>query len=335
METTTFRTVTEVVPNRYKLGVNDSIFLIGSCFVDSVGERLKDGLLPVCINPYGTVYNPTAIRQQLERIIDNRCCDEDELVYSANRWHSRHAHSSLSSEDKVRVIDNVNEATRQANDKLSKAKCLIVTFGTAWVYRLSSTGEVVANCHKLPAGDYRRELLTVDEIVRQWTDTINNIRQYNNGLKILFTVSPIRHLKETAHGNQVSKATLLLAIDKLVENNSFVDYFPSYEIMLDDLRDYRFYADDMVHPSRMAVDYIYNIFAQTYFDGTALSYINEAKKITQAINHRNMGDNEAYANFIASVYQRSLVIKEKYKVSECNEVFTSAVKKISCAMKIL
>lgn len=329
METATFRTKTEIVPSKYRFGVNDTIFLIGSCFVESVGSRLADGLLSVECNPFGTVYNPVAIQQQLERIIKKEKCTNAELVSCANRWHSKYAHGLLSASDAQTVKDNVDKATMHAAEKLAEAKLLVVTFGTAWIYRLIETAEVVANCHKMPSSLFRRELLTVDEIVQQWNKTITNIRQYNNDIKILFTVSPIRHLKETSHGNQISKATLLLAIDKLVAENGDVDYFPSYEIMLDDLRDYRFYAEDMVHPSSVAVDYIYDLFASNYLNVTTLSFVDEAKKVTQALKHRPVCEDGAYHNFMLSVYVRTMALKEKYDISDGNEIFASAVKKVS------
>jgi hypothetical protein len=329
MGTTTFRTEAEIIPSKERFEVNDTIMLIGSCFVDSVGERLSEGLLPVLCNPYGTVYNPIAIKYQLERIMKRHRCDDREIICSAGMWHSLYAHSRLSAPNPDSLKERINHATDIASDALAKAKCLIVTFGTAWMYRLKSTGEIVANCHKRPANEFERELFSADDIIKEWSPLITSLINYNKKIRIIFTVSPIRHLKETLHGNQISKATLLLSIDKLLTDHSNVDYFPSYEIMLDDLRDYRFYADDMVHPSKTAVDYIYDLFAQNYLSSTAKSFVNEAKKISQALCHRNMGNDEAYRQFMMATYERSQAIKKKYKVSDCNHNYTLAVEEVA------
>lgn len=330
----TFRTEAEIVPSKVKLEVNDTIVLIGSCFVEGVGQRLEEGLLPVMCNPYGTVYNPLAISKQIERIIHRQSCSDDELISESGRWHSKYAHSRLSANTQDEVKANISQATEQAARALANAKCLVITFGTAWIYRLIATGEVVANCHKLPANQFQRELLSVDDIVRQYDEIIKTIQQHNNSIRILFTVSPIRHLKETLHGNQISKATLLLAIDKLMTQHTCVEYFPSYEILLDDLRDYRFYADDMVHPSNVAVDYIYDLFAQNYLSSTTISFVNEAKKISQSLKHRNLGDEVAYQRFIATVYERALAIKKKYNIADDNHVFAMAVHKLEHHLNI-
>ena len=309
----TFRTEAEIVPSKVKLEVNDTIVLIGSCFVEGGGQRLEEGLLPVMCNPYGTVYNPLAISKQIERIIHRQSCSDDELISESGRWHSKYAHSRLSANTQDEVKANISQATEQAARALANAKCLVITFGTAWIYRLIATGEVVANCHKLPANQFQRELLSVDDIVRQYDETIKTIQQHNNSIRILFTVSPIRHLKETLHGNQISKATLLLAIDKLMTQHTCVEYFPSYEIMMDELRDYRFYADDMMHPSPLAIEHIWKHFADVFFPPRTKKFLQTWEEIRQALDHRPFHpDSEQYKQFLSQIELRIHRLKEKY-----------------------
>lgn len=323
----TFRTIVEPKASSATIGHNEPIFLIGSCFADSVGERLQLGLIPCYSNPYGTAYNPTSVCQQLLRIINNEACTADELIYNSGLWHSKYAHSKQSEVDCDTVKHNIDEATRRARQVLSEAQLLIVTFGTAWTYKLIATGETVANCHKLPASNFERTMLTVDEIVTQWTDAIDKLRAYNPKLRIIFTVSPIRHLKDSAHGNQLSKATLLLAIDKLVATSQ-AEYFPAYEIMMDDLRDYRFYADDMTHPSDAAVGYIFDRFCDTFFNERARSYIAEASKLSMAVGHRPMKIDDRYKLFVDKTIEFMSSIQNKYGIDENNFVFANIARRL-------
>lgn len=327
MGDTVFRTIVEPKAASHAIGHNEPIFLIGSCFADSVGERLQLGLIPSYSNPYGTAYNPTSVCQQLLRIINNVSCTADELIYNAGLWHSKYAHSKQSEVDCDAVKRNIDEATHRARQILADAQMLIVTFGTAWTYKLIATGETVANCHKLPSANFERVMLSVDDIVGQWTDTIDKLRAFNPKLHIVFTVSPIRHLKDSAHGNQLSKATLLLAIDKLVAAKA-VEYFPAYEIMMDDLRDYRFYADDMTHPSDVAVGYIFDRFCDTFFNEQTRSYIAEATKLSMAVGHRPMKIDERYKLFVDKTIEFMSSIRKKYGIGENNFVFANVARRL-------
>ena len=254
-------TTVHVTPSETKIGYGDKILLLGSCFADNIGAKFEEHYFQTTINPFGTLYNPASIAKA---VLDMGYGPSGMgLVEHNGLWHSMMHHGSYSGVDKEEVIARCEESRIQMREALQQANVVIVTFGTAWVYEYE--GEVVANCHKLPANRFVRRRLTVNEIVDMWQPIIASMPDKH----WIFTVSPIRHVKDGLHENQVSKAILLQAVDRLTSilSNSLMgskSYFPSYEIMLDELRDYRFYAEDMVHPSAVAVDYIWQRFVETY-----------------------------------------------------------------------
>ena len=254
-------TTLHVTPSEKKIGYGDKILLLGSCFADNIGAKFEEHYFQTTINPFGTLYNPASIAKA---VLDMGYGPSGMgLVEHNGLWHSMMHHGSYSGVDKEEVIARCEESRIQMQETLQQASVVIVTFGTAWVYEYE--GEVVANCHKLPANRFVRRRLTVNEIVDMWQPIIASMPDKH----WIFTVSPIRHVKDGLHENQVSKAILLQAVDGLtsIQSNSLMgskSYFPSYEIMLDELRDYRFYAEDMVHPSAVAVDYIWQRFVETY-----------------------------------------------------------------------
>lgn len=242
-----------------RLDFDCGIVALGSCFADEMGARLQMGGFSVDLNPFGTLYNPASIATALERIIDCRELTETDLVQHEGLWHSWHHHGSFSHPTANETLDACNRRLRQAYEALRSAQLLMITFGTAWVYERD--GNIVGNCHKLPASMFTRRRMTVEEIVAQWSPLLKKLSTFNPQLTTLFTVSPIRHMADGAHGNQLSKATLLLAVDELTSAHSTC-YFPAYEIVLDELRDYRFFGPDMAHPTPLAADIVYDRFQQ-------------------------------------------------------------------------
>ena len=276
------------------------MLLLGSCFADNVGEYLQKAKFDIEINPYGTLYNPESIANALDRLMSGKKYGMEELQKSGEIWYSYHHHGKFSSTSAETTLHNINSSYERATALLSRCERLVVTFGTAYVYRLKSNGETVANCHKQPAQLFERTLLTVDEIVTRWDALLQQFAVHAPQCKVLFTVSPIRHMSDGAHNNQLSKATLLLAVDKLCKSHSdMCDYFPAYEIVLDELRDYRFYADDMAHPSSQAVAYICERLGDTYFTDETRSKAEQCLKIDRSLHHRplNGTDNDAYRHF--------------------------------------
>lgn len=257
----TFFTQVEVPRLPFTLDFVSGIVSLGSCFADEIGDRLREGDFRIEQNPFGTLYNPASIAAALHRIIDDREIDASDLVQHEELWHSWHHHGSFSRPTQEECLATCNNRIHQANAALKEASLLMVTFGTAWVFE--HKGMVVANCHKLPPQEFVRRRMTVEEIVALWSPLLQKLSTFNPQLTTLFTVSPIRHMADGAHGNQLSKATLLLAVDELLSSlTSHLSpcYFPAYEIVLDELRDYRFYGPDMTHPTPLAVDVVWERF---------------------------------------------------------------------------
>lgn len=289
--TTEFRTI--IPPLKGRQGLIDHehpTVMLGSCFTDNVGERLVGGGFPTCVNPCGTLYNPASIASALLDILYERPYTRDDLFQHEGLWHSWSHHSRFSGEDPDAVVANINASQAGAAQALAHASALIVTFGTSWIFRLiegGTAGRVVANCHKQPAAMFLREMLSVQKVYGLWKKMLRELQARYPQLVTIFTISPIRHLADGAHGNQASKATLLLAVDQLVAE--FPDtsaYFPAYEIMMDDLRDYRFYADDMLHPSALAVGYIYDLFCQSFMQADTVARAAAAEREARRAAHR-------------------------------------------------
>ena len=254
---------TPVIASRlpFTLDFASGIVSLGSCFADEIGARLQESDFLIDINPFGALYNPASIASALQRIIDDHPIGEEDLVQHEGLWHSWHHHGSFSRPTQEECLATCNNRIHQAHAALKEASLLMVTFGTAWVFE--HKGMVVANCHKLPPQEFVRRRMTVEEIVALWSPLLQKLSTFNPQLTTLFTVSPIRHMADGAHGNQLSKATLLLAVDELLSSlTSHLSpcYFPAYEIVLDELRDYRFYGPDMTHPTPLAVDVVWERF---------------------------------------------------------------------------
>lgn len=252
------------------------VVALGSCFSDTISRRLRDDLFEVVANPTGTLYNPRSIASTVERIVSGRPYEAHELFLTpSGRWSALSHHSSFSDEDPHRLLDTMNCSLARAHETLRRASVLFVTLGSAYTYELD--GETVANCHKLPARIFRRTLMETDEVVF----TLRKIADLVPEARVVATVSPIRHLADGLHVNNVSKATLMLGVEK-----SEVDYFPAYEAVVDDLRDYRFYAADMKHPSELAADYVYDLFCETYMDAATLAVREDCRRLTRLVSHR-------------------------------------------------
>lgn len=257
---------TPVTDLECKVGISykDRIMMLGSCFSDSIGRQLADFGFEVCVNPFGTLYNPVSILKSIGMLAGSRVFGREDCVQIGagdERWCSFSHHTSFARASEEEFLADANEALAAARERFVSCKKIIITLGTAWCFRNLASGSVVSNCLKRPAAEFVRERLSSAEV----TETLRRISELCPGKQFIFTVSPIRHFKDGAHGNQISKSALLLGIDDFLcgcpvdlSMDPFypADYFPAYEIMMDELRDYRFYAEDMCHPSQQAVDYI-------------------------------------------------------------------------------
>jgi hypothetical protein len=288
-----FRTILNIDPSVNKITYNTPVMFIGSCFASEIGTKMADGKMKVQINPSGVVYNPVSIGNIIDIILENRVFTKNDLYYYKGVNLSFSHYTNFSSEDPASVTDKINSVTKAANQFLTQASFLFLTFGTARVYRFIESGKIVSNCHKLPATFFSQELLTTEKIVTSWIEILDRIHSFNKYLRIIFTVSPIRHWKDGAHGNQISKSILHLSIERLLEHKSVEGYFPAYELIMDDLRDYRYYADDMLHLSPTAIDYIWQAFSDSYFTKETYALWKEAESITRAMNHKFLTDSPA------------------------------------------
>lgn len=280
--TTTFRTIVEPLRHRGLIRHGMPGLMVGSCFTDNIGQQLTNDLFDVLLNPAGTLYNPASIADSLDRISSGDPYTANELIEYEGRWHSLSHHSSFSSDTKEECLDAVNRALENAHKWLKETKWSVITLGSAWVY--TRQGQIVANCHKLPQSEFSRVYLSVDDTAECLLHIIDLLP---HDAPVIFTVSPIRHAGDGHHGNQLSKSTLLLAIEQVCRKvPSRALYFPSYEIMMDDLRDYRFYDTDMRHLSPLAIDYIYNIFKESFFNPATMKLTDECRKLHQRLSHR-------------------------------------------------
>jgi len=308
-----FQTRIEIPQNTVKITYEDNILALGSCFAENIGRKLKNVYFETDINPFGVLYNPVSIRNSLELLIENKFFTQADLFQHNGLWQS-FSHSSLySSTTAEKCLVTINERLKVAGDLLPRTNFLLITFGTAWVYEDKASGRVVSNCHKLPASIFFRRRLTVDEIVTDYSELISKLNVLYPKLNIIFSVSPIRHWKDGAHENNISKSILLLAIEALKQQFSTVHYFPAYEIQLDELRDYRFYASDMLHPSDVAVDYIWKRFSETYFDDVTMGIKRECEQLFGDLSHRPLfPESEEYEKFRKSTEKKKNDLLKKY-----------------------
>jgi len=293
-----WQTVVDIEKPDFSVDYHSRWMLIGSCFAENMGMKLMENRFAVDCNPCGIVYNPESVAQVLERLMDERVVTPDELIWHEGKWMSWGHHGSFSASEREVCLEKMNARIYRGAEQLRRADVLLITFGTSWVYRHLQSGCVVANCHRFPERDFERFRLSVPEIVGLYERLLGQLERINPGVRVLFTVSPIRHWKDGAHGNQLSKSVLLLAIDELVKRRKRVYYFPSYEIVLDELRDYRFYAEDMLHVSGQAVDYIWSRFRDTFLSADALQVMRQVEKINKGLNHRPSDpESETYIAF--------------------------------------
>lgn len=293
------RTIVNISPSKNKITYGDRVMFIGSCFASSIGSQMGKGRLPVMINPSGTVYNPVSVSNTIDNIIKDKEFVMDDLYCHDGTYLSFYHYTDFTSEDPGKVLEKINRKSKEALDFLRKARFLFITLGTARVYRWKGSGDIVSNCHKISSSNFEPELLSVNTIVNLWEEQLGRLHSLFPQLNIVFTISPVRHWKDGAHGNQISKSILFLAVEELLNHPASPQYFPAYELVMDDLRDYRFYNDDMLHLSATAIDYIWNAFAGCYLENATLSIWKEVLKITKACNHRINTDSAGKINDFA------------------------------------
>ena len=279
-----FFTRIDIPAANFKIDYTSHIAFFGSCFADNISSQFANRKFHTLANPFGTVYNPISMARQVKAITSGKVFGEEDVFQDARcdrLWHCFDAHSSLSASSREECIEKLNAATTQAREFLQKADIVFITLGTAFVYFLKSTGDAVSNCHRQDPSLFERRMIPVEESARALESIVADLHRIRADIRIVFTVSPLRHMTDGAHENSLSKATLQLAINK-----TGAEYFPSYEVVIDELRDYRFYADDMVHLSKTAEDYIFERMVETYCDERTRGDIAAVEKFLKSANHR-------------------------------------------------
>lgn len=279
-----FRTKIPTPKYPFDINYNHKLMLLGSCFSDHIGQFFNNLNFTACSNPFGTLFNPISIANALEMSMNPASFGEQYIDFFNEKWISYAHHGRFSNAYKDDFLRHIQDELQQAHDALSQADFLFLTFGTAYCYRLKSRNFIVANCHKIPAANFEKLLLTVEQIERVYRPLCQKLSAFNPKLKIIFTVSPVRHLGDGFHENQISKSILHLAVNQFVDNK-YIFYFPAYEIVQDDLRDYRFYADDLCHPSTSAVNYISEKLCEAFFSKSTMTKVKEVVKENKLKGH--------------------------------------------------
>ncbi len=296
---------------------NSRLLLLGSCFVENIGKKLDYFKFQNLQNPFGILFNPSVIECLVNNAVNNKIYSEDDVFFHNERWHCFKAHSDLSATSKDVLLDNLNNAITSTHQYIGESKHIIITLGTAWVYRNLETNLVVANCHKVPQKQFKKELLSAEVIKKSLEAIVSNIKKINSKSSIVFTVSPVRHLKDGFVENQQSKARLISAIQELLSaqiEKKTLSYFPSYEIMMDELRDYRFYAEDMIHPNKTAINYIWEKFKEVWISSHAYSTMDEVESIQKGLNHKPFSSESVkYIDFKKNLISRMNMLQEQYE----------------------
>lgn len=281
-----FRTILPPYSFDFSISHQDFILSVGSCFAEHIGKRLAQYKFSSQLNPFGILYNPISIANNLAYLISDQQFDTPDIFFHQNLWHSFNHHGSFSHPDQTLMLQQLNAQLLFARSFLAKANCLIITLGTANTFVHKDRATIVANCHKLPSQHFYRKMLEPLEICEQMGEVFNQLKAKKPNLKILLTVSPVRHIRDGLLESNRSKARLLLACEQLSKQIKDVYYFPAYELIMDDLRDYRFYKEDLVHPSDMAIDYVWQYFATAFFSTPTTELMQQIEQIVKASEHR-------------------------------------------------
>lgn len=308
-----FYTSIDIKKSSHKIDYNSTILSIGSCFSENIGVKLQKTHFNIDINPFGVLFNPVSIKQSIEFLMEKQFFKAHNLIKTGSMWGS-FAHSTHFSDMNMNdCLLKINSRIQHASEMLRHANTLILTFGIAWIYTYIPDNTIVANCHKFPSSSFNRRRISSNEIVTQYNNLIDKLLQLNPNLQIIFTVSPVRHIKDGATENNISKGILLQAVQELVQMHSNSQYFPSYEIMLDELRDYRFYAPDMLHPSDTAIEYIFNKFRDVYFNKETNAIYEEINQYNSQVNHRPLHpESNEFQLFKQKLNERGEILKRKY-----------------------
>lgn len=311
-----FTTQIPIPKSRNPIDYNSGVVCLGSCFAVNIGQKFDYYKFRNTTNPFGILFSPVALEKFIGFAVNKKLFTEADIFYNGERWHCFDAHSDLSHPDKKVLLDNLNAAANTACESLHSASHVIITLGTAWVYHHDESNEFVANCHKVPQKEFTKEILSVDAVKKSLSNILHLLEKVNPHLNVIFTISPVRHLKDGFVENQWSKANLIAALHETLNTGDLAlgtSYFPSYEIMMDELRDYRFYAEDMLHPNRTAVDYIWERFTDTFITTEAKATMTEVDTIQKGLLHRPFNpDAVQHQKFLEKQQDKITALQERY-----------------------
>lgn len=309
-----FRTEIDIKKSRTPIGYKQPVMMLGSCFTDNIGGYLEKYLFKVSVNPFGVIYNPMSIKNSIDALLDREQYLPGDLEFHNELYFSFDHYTKFSDPDSNRALEKINHEFLEAKELFTQCSHLILTFGSAFVYEHKESGRIVNNCHKLPASHFTRRLLTIEEIIRNYKKLFDRIHSLNPEIKTMLTVSPVRHIKDGLSGNQRSKSVLLLAAAELEKQHpKTCSYFPSYEIMMDDLRDYRYYNSDLLHPNDQAIAYIWNRFLENCINYNAAAIIQKLNPLLKALHHRPLHTHtEAYKKFREQTEEKIRKLKNSF-----------------------
>lgn len=299
-----------------QIGYESQVLILGSCFAENIGSKLDYFKFQSFQNPFGILFHPLAIAKLISKAVKKETYSEDDIFFLNERWHCFDAHSDVSKPSKENLLEELNSGLENMYEEITKATHVLITLGTAWVYRNIATDGIVANCHKVPQKEFSKELQTVEEIRYCLRDILENVQAINKKAKFIFTVSPVRHLKDGFVESQRSKAHLISAVHQIIQTSHFAlctSYFPSYEIMMDELRDYRFYKTDMVHPNQLAIDYIWEKFKKVWISPDTFAVLEKVESIQKGVLHRPFNaSSESHQQFLKSLGDKIAYLQQEY-----------------------
>ena len=317
-----FRTQIPISKTNNLIDYNSKILSFGSCFAENIAEKFDYFKFENETNPFGIIFNPVSIENIISRIVQQKLYTEKDVFFYNERWHSYEVHSDLSNSDRQELLETLNKALSETYKHLKEATHIIITYGTSWVYRNIESDEIVANCHKVPQKQFLKELLPVELIQKSIQNTIELIQSLNPNVNFIFTISPVRHIKDGFVENQLSKSHLFSGLHQVLKTHNSLpklqdttyNYFPSYEIMMDELRDYRFYSEDMLHPNQIAIDYIWKLFSENYISENSILTMQEISEIQKSLHHRSFNpESEQHIKFLAKLRQKISVVEQKWQ----------------------
>lgn len=319
----TFRTAVSTPDIPKKINYQDKLLAIGSCFTQNIGAKFAENFFNIQLNPFGIVYNPYSISRSLKRILSGVPYTQDDLIHHEGIWLSLDHHGNFSHQDPELCLYAINESLQKAHELIHETDHLLITFGTAGYFRYLKTGKPVANCHKLPACDFVREEMQATEIALEMGDALSQLFQANPNIQITLSISPVRYMVPGAIENTFSKARLAVAVETLVHQWSSVSYFPAYEIMLDDLRDYRFYDEDMIHPNPQAIQYIWERVQVSMLTPEANTLMKQISELNAARNHRvRQPGSHSHKEFCRVQYEKAEKIQRVHPYLELAEILS-------------